>query len=156
MVSAWAAAATVTDPELPDLTIEELGILREVREDGGAVTVAITPTYAGCPALRAIRDDVLEALRRAGFRDAEVRTVLAPAWTTDMISDAGRAKLRAAGIAPPSRADPVPVAIGRPVACPRCGSRDTEELSRFGSTACKALRRCRACREPFDEIKPLT
>jgi ring-1,2-phenylacetyl-CoA epoxidase subunit PaaD len=154
VVSARAVAASIVDPEIRDLTIEELGILREVREDGsGAVVVSITPTYSGCPAMDVIRADILGALQRAGFPDAVVRTVLQPAWSTDMISDSGRAKLAAAGIAPPGPARPV--ALPLPTPCPRCGSRRTEQLSRFGATACKALWRCRACREPFEGVKTL-
>ncbi|MEN3309702.1 MAG: ring,2-phenylacetyl-CoA epoxidase subunit PaaD [Micromonosporaceae bacterium] len=153
-MSAQAVAASIVDPEIRELTIEELGILREVREDGsGGVVVSITPTYSGCPAMDVIRADILGALHRAGFSGAVVRTVLEPAWSTDMISEAGRAKLAAAGIAPPGPAGPVTLAL--PPACPRCGSRRTEQLSRFGATACKALWRCRVCREPFEGVKPL-
>jgi ring-1,2-phenylacetyl-CoA epoxidase subunit PaaD len=152
------AAAAVVDPEIRVVTIEELGILREVTEDPdtGRVTVTITPTYSGCPAMDVIRADIRTALAAAGHPDVEVRTVFAPAWSTDWISESGRAKLAAAGIAPPGpagRTGPVPLTIG--VRCPRCGSVDTELLSRFGSTACKALWRCRACRDPFDQVKPL-
>jgi len=158
MVSVRDVVAEVVDPELRVITIEELGILREVREDPdtGAVTVTITPTYSGCPAMDVIRADISSALARAGHDDAEVRTVLHPAWSTDMISQEGRAKLAAAGIAPPPavhRDGPVPLRLS--ARCTRCGSPDTEELSRFGSTACKALWRCRACGEPFDLVKPL-
>jgi ring-1,2-phenylacetyl-CoA epoxidase subunit PaaD len=156
VVTARKAAAAVVDPELRVVTIEELGVLRDVREDAGRVTVTITPTYSGCPAMDVIRADIRAALRAAGHPDAEVVTVLSPAWSTDDINDAGRAKLAAAGIAPPGpaahgRAGPVPVRLS--VRCPQCGSGDTEELSRFGSTACKALWRCRACAEPFDYVK---
>jgi ring-1,2-phenylacetyl-CoA epoxidase subunit PaaD len=151
------AVATVVDPEIRVVTIADLGILRDVTVDeAGRAVVTITPTYTGCPAMDVIRTDVATAARGAGAIDVEVRTVLAPAWSTDRISADGRAKLSAAGIAPPSptrAAGPVPLAIGVSVACPRCGSADTVELSRFGSTACKALRRCRACAEPFDAIK---
>lgn len=147
--------AAVADPELVVLTIEELGVLRSVEADaGGRVTVTITPTYSGCPAMDAIRSDIRTALAAAGYRDVDVVTRLAPPWTTDLISESGRIKLASAGIAPPARvAGPVPVALS--VTCPRCGSLDTERLSEFGSTACKALWRCRGCREPFDQIKPL-
>jgi ring-1,2-phenylacetyl-CoA epoxidase subunit PaaD len=117
------------------------------------VTVAITPTYSGCPAMDTIRADVRNALVRAGYPDVEVMTVLRPAWSTDMITEAGRAKLAAARIAPPGPAGPVVLSLS--VRCVHCGSLDTEELSRFGSTACKALWRCRACGEPFDRVKPL-
>ncbi|MFY1688521.1 1,2-phenylacetyl-CoA epoxidase subunit PaaD [Plantactinospora sp. WMMB782] len=150
-----AAAAAVLDPELRVLTIEDLGVLRDVTEDAstGRVTVTITPTYTGCPAMDVIRADIRAALAAAGHPEAEVVTVLAPAWTTDWISEAGRAKLAAAGIAPPGPAGrrPVPVTLG--VRCPHCGAVDTEQVSRFGSTACKSLWRCRACREPFDHLR---
>lgn len=150
--------AAVVDPEIRVVTIDELGILRDVTPDPetGRVTVTITPTYTGCPAMDVIRADIRAALAAAGHPDAEVRTVYAPAWTTDWISASGRAKLAAAGIAPPSpvcRAGPVPLTLT--IRCPRCGSPDTEQLSRFGSTACKSLWRCRACREPFDHLKAL-
>jgi ring-1,2-phenylacetyl-CoA epoxidase subunit PaaD len=151
----------VADPEIPVLTIEDLGILRDVAVDErGHVEVTITPTYSGCPALDAIRDDVTRTLAEHGYADASVRTVLAPAWTTDWMSQAGRDKLAAFGIAPPGPrpAGPVLVQLTRapgPVACPRCGSGDTREVSRFGSTACKAHWTCRACLEPFDHFKAL-
>jgi ring-1,2-phenylacetyl-CoA epoxidase subunit PaaD len=158
------------DPEIRAVTIEELGILREVREEAGRVTVTITPTYSGCPAMDVIRADIRSTLRAAGYPDAEVVTVLHPAWSTDAITEAGRAKLIAAGIAPPAatagttagvgpsgspRFGPsgAPVPLRLSVRCPLCGSPDTEEISRFGSTACKALWRCRACAEPFDHVK---
>ncbi|WDZ86319.1 1,2-phenylacetyl-CoA epoxidase subunit PaaD [Micromonospora cathayae] len=158
-MSARAAVATVVDPEIRVLTIDDLGILRAVDEDPatGRVVVTITPTYTGCPAMDVIRADIRRALAAAGHPDAEVRTVLDPAWSTDWISDAGRAKLAAAGIAPPTpTAGPgrvVPLTLG--VRCPRCGSPESEQISRFGSTACKALWRCRSCREPFDHLKAL-
>ncbi len=151
--------AAVTDPEIPVLTIEDLGVLRDVQVEAGHITVTVTPTYSGCPAMDEIRADTLAALAAHGWDDAEVRTVLRPAWTTDAMSEQGRAKLRAFGIAPPPGSrpvGPVPVLLGvRPlaVACPQCGSSDTEELTRFSSTACKALWRCRACREPFEHFK---
>jgi len=147
--------AAVVDPELLVITIEELGVLRSVTtDDSGRVTVTITPTYSGCPAMDAIRADIRAALASAGHPDVDVVTQLAPAWSTDLISESGRAKLAAAGVAPPAtRAGPVRVALS--VRCPRCGSPDTRRLSAFGSTACKALWRCEACREPFDEFKTL-
>jgi ring-1,2-phenylacetyl-CoA epoxidase subunit PaaD len=156
VTSAWAAAASVVDPEIRVITIEELGILREVVRDPetGRVTVTITPTYTGCPAMDVIRADIRRALSAAGHPDVEIRTVVTPAWSTDWISEAGRAKLAAAGIAPPLPATG-PVRLTLTVRCPRCGDPDTEEISRFGSTACKSLRRCRACREPFDHVKAL-
>jgi ring-1,2-phenylacetyl-CoA epoxidase subunit PaaD len=150
--------AGVTDPEIPVLTIADLGVLRDVRVDGAHVVVTVTPTYSGCPAMDEIRADVRAALARHGWDDVEVRTVLSPAWTTDWLSDDGRRKLREFGIAPPgARTDgPVLVPLGRRgdvVACPQCGSDDTEELARFASTSCKAMWRCRSCREPFDHFK---
>lgn len=154
---ARAVAATVLDPEVPVLTIDDLGILRDVRvADDGAVEVDLTPTYSGCPAVEAIERDVETALAAAGFAAVRVRRVLAPAWTTDRITDQGRRRLAEYGIAPPTgtcAAGPVPVRLG--VRCPQCGSPRTRELSRFGSTACKALWRCEDCREPFDHFKVL-
>ncbi len=151
---AWAAAATVVDPEIPVLTIADLGVLRDVvvRDDG--VEVAITPTYSGCPAMNMIALEVELALARAGIADVKVRTVLSPAWTTDWMTDEGRRKLKDYGIAPPEQSAGRRALFGADdVACPQCGSRDTELLSEFGSTSCKALWRCRSCREPFDYFK---
>jgi ring-1,2-phenylacetyl-CoA epoxidase subunit PaaD len=168
-----AIAGSVPDPEIPSLTIADLGILRAVRVDkAGHVEVDLTPTYSGCPAVEAIESDVREALVAAGWRDAAVRRVLAPAWTTDWITAEGRQKLTDVGIAPPGeacvganggprRSSPQPAAsvsispVTVAVACPQCGSCDTELVSRFSSTACKALRRCRSCAEPFEHFKPL-
>ena len=153
---AWAAAAAVVDPEIPVLTIEDLGVLRGVAVGAdGAVEVAITPTYSGCPAMNMIAVEVALALARAGLPDARVRTVLAPAWTTDWMSEDGRRKLRDYGIAPPPPPGSSRGALfgADAVACPRCGSKETERLAEFGSTSCKALWRCRACREPFDVFK---
>ncbi len=152
---AYEAAAAVRDPELRVLTIADLGVLRAVDvAPTGEVTVTITPTYSGCPAMDVIRTDLRRALDRAGFPVVEVRTVLAPPWTTDWMTDEARAKLAEAGIAPPGRrAAGGPVAVSLSVRCTQCGSPDTEQLNRFGSTACKALWRCRACREPFDHFK---
>jgi ring-1,2-phenylacetyl-CoA epoxidase subunit PaaD len=151
--------ATVPDPEIPVVTIEDLGILRDVRTaPDGAVEVDITPTYSGCPAMEAIRADVEDRLAAAGHDSVRVRLVLAPAWTTDWISADGRRKLAEFGIAPPTGSTPHrsgPVELTLAVRCPHCGSPDTRELSRFGSTACKALWRCDACAEPFDRFKPL-
>jgi ring-1,2-phenylacetyl-CoA epoxidase subunit PaaD len=146
-------AAGVVDPEIRVVTIEELGILREVSEDAatGRVSVTITPTYSGCPAMEVIRSDIRRALIQAGYPEVEVATVLRPAWSTDMISPAGRAKLAAAGIAPPGST----VGLRLTLRCPRCGSPDTSEIARFGSTACKALWRCHGCGEPFDHVKTL-
>ncbi|MEJ7928652.1 1,2-phenylacetyl-CoA epoxidase subunit PaaD [Ramlibacter sp. AN1015] len=170
MVSARTEAArhaleAVPDPEIPVVSIAELGILREVREDAdGSLEVVITPTYSGCPAMEQIEADVHAALAQAGLV-ARVRSQLAPAWTTDWITEAAREKLRAYGIAPPAGpasqseggARPLRFAPRAPrsaIACPRCGSLDTTEISHFGSTACKSLHRCLACREPFDHFKP--
>ena len=151
------AVAAVADPEIPVLTIADLGVLRDVRvAEDGTVEVQITPTYTGCPAMNAIALDVELALARAGIAKARVVTVLSPAWTTDWMSEDGRRKLAAYGIAPPAPKAGRRALFGvETVACPRCGSEDTEELAAFGSTACKALRRCRACREPFDYFKCL-
>lgn len=151
---AWEAAARVTDPEIPVLTIEDLGVLREVVVDEGGVEVRITPTYSGCPAMGVIALEVEAALAQAGIAPARVTTVLAPAWTTDWLSDAGREKLRAYGIAPPPSRAARRALFGQPeAACPRCGSADVALLAEFGSTACKSLWQCRACREPFDQFK---
>ena len=157
-------AATVTDPELPTVTLADLGVLRDVRtEHDGTVVVELTPTYTGCPAMGVMRADLLHALHQAGFAAVEVRTVLSPAWSTDWITEEGRRKLAAGGIAPQGTAPvrspgPVPLQLEPPrraVSCPLCGSPDTEELSEFGATACKALRRCRSCREPFEHLKEI-
>lgn len=157
------AASAVVDPELPMLTLADLGVLREVTVgEDGAVVAAITPTYSGCPAMAAMRDDLVRELRAAGFADARVRVVLEPAWTTDWITPAGRAALAAAGISPPGpaprRSGPVPLRLTptrRAVRCPRCGSDDVVVGSEFGSTACKALYRCQACLEPFEHVKEI-
>ncbi len=144
----------VLDPEVPVVTIEDLGILRHVViADGGQVEVTITPTYSGCPAMEAISADVKAALAAHGLDDVVVRTVLSPAWTTDWMTDKGRRALREYGIAPPARSQVIEVALT--VRCPQCGSPETRELSRFGSTACKSLWACNACREPFDYFKVL-
>ncbi len=151
---AWDAAASVVDPEIPVLTIADLGVLREVTVNHGRVEVAITPTYSGCPAMNMIALEIELALQRAGFGEAKVRTVLSPAWTTDWMSEDGRRKLREYGIAPPLAAGSRRALFGiEQVACPQCGSGNTEVLSEFGSTSCKALWRCKNCREPFDYFK---
>lgn len=154
---AWDVAATVLDPELPVVTIADLGILRDVSEDDrGRVHVQITPTYSGCPAMETIRTDLVDVLTRAGYRHVDVEFVLAPAWTTDWMTDEARRKLAAYGVAPPAVRDPdAPVPLTLTVRCPQCGSADTRESSRFGSTACKSLWVCRSCREPFDHFKSL-
>jgi ring-1,2-phenylacetyl-CoA epoxidase subunit PaaD len=150
---ALAVLETVTDPEIPVLTIADLGILREVSVQNDTVEVTITPTYSGCPAMNMITLDIETALARAGIK-ARVQTVLSPAWTTDWLTDAARTKLAAFGIAPPEHTASRRALFGEahPV-CPLCGSHDTELISEFGSTACKSLHRCRACREPFDAFK---
>jgi ring-1,2-phenylacetyl-CoA epoxidase subunit PaaD len=158
----WALAARVCDPEVPVLTIEDLGVLRSVRVAGegtdATVRVEITPTYSGCPAVDAMRDDIVTMLADAGYRHVEVRTVLAPAWTTDWMSESGKEKLEAFGIAPPgprssARRGGGRVGLGLGIRCPHCGSMHTRELSHFGSTSCKALYQCQKCGEPFDHFK---
>jgi ring-1,2-phenylacetyl-CoA epoxidase subunit PaaD len=162
LVDPRTVAESVTDPELPMLTLADLGVLRDVRSDGdgGKVVVALTPTYTGCPAMDTMRDDLVHALNRAGYDDVEVRVVLSPAWTTDWISERGRRALAAAGIAPPGAVapsgGPIPLTLSptrRRVTCPWCGSTDTIETSRYGATACKSLHRCTACDEPFEHFK---
>src|SRR4051812_42613768 len=151
---AWDIAAQVVDPEIPVLTIADLGVLRDVVVNGGCVDVAITPTYSGCPAMNMITLEIELALEREGIKHSKVRIVLSPAWTTDWMSDDGRRKLKEYGIAPPQAASGRRALFGeQTVACPQCGSGDTELLSEFGSTSCKALWRCRNCREPFDYFK---
>ena len=149
---AWAIAAAVVDPEIPVLTIEDLGILRHITVTNGTVEVAITPTYSGCPAMATIALDVELALARANLA-ARVITVLAPAWTTDWLTDISRVKLLAYGIAPPPASGRRALFGAETTACPRCASLDTEKLSEFGSTSCKSLWRCLACLEPFDQFK---
>ncbi|HEY5299418.1 MAG TPA: 1,2-phenylacetyl-CoA epoxidase subunit PaaD [Acetobacteraceae bacterium] len=152
---AEAAAGAVPDPELPFLTIAELGILRGVAVRDGVVEVAITPTYTGCVATQVIAADVATALLKAGIDGARVRTVLAPAWTTAWLTEGARAKLLKAGIAPPGFVVRDGMFDTVAIACPHCGSLETERLSAFGSTPCKALHRCNACREPFEAFKCL-
>jgi ring-1,2-phenylacetyl-CoA epoxidase subunit PaaD len=162
---AWAVLDTVPDPEIPTLSLPELGIVRALNWLDGTLEVVLTPTYSGCPATEVIARSVREALHAAGFDSPRVTHQLAPAWTTDWISAEGRRKMRETGIAPPERVATPGPAEGSPVrplhfvprslACPRCDSRNTERLSAFGSTACKALWRCRACGEPFEHFKPL-
>jgi ring-1,2-phenylacetyl-CoA epoxidase subunit PaaD len=150
------AVGAVPDPEVPVLTIDDLGMLREVRRDAdGTVTVIVTPTYSGCPAMDVIRHRIEETLVAEGIERYRVETVLSPAWTTEWMSEDGKRKLKEYGIAPPTgrRAIGRTVALMLTVRCPLCGSPDTTELSRFGSTACKSLWRCNACREPFDHFK---
>ena len=158
---AWAVLDAVPDPEVPAISVRELGIVREVLDHGASMEIVLTPTYSGCPATEVIEQSVREAIDAAGLGPARVTMRRAPAWTTDWISADGKRKLRDYGIAPPGPAadGAVPIRIvGRraeTVACPRCGSAHTERLSAFGSTACKALYRCIACKEPFEHFKPL-
>jgi len=159
--AARQVAAAVPDPELPAVTLADLGILRDVSFEGDQIVVTITPTYSGCPALREISRDLRYRLSQAGLPDVRVRTALAPPWSSDWITAEGRRKLREAGIAPPNAAPagPVPLTLTmtrrEPVACPRCGSADTAQTAAFGATACKALFRCGACREPFEYVKEI-
>ncbi len=148
---AYQAVSRVVDPEIPVLSIVDIGILRDIEVVEGTVVVSITPTYSGCPAMDLIKDEVTAALVNAGFDDVEVRTVYAPAWTTDWMTEGGKRRLEEYGIAPPR-------AVGdeqRPVLCPRCRSDSTRTVSEFGSTACKALMVCSSCGEPFDRFKEL-
>ncbi|MGA7270575.1 MAG: 1,2-phenylacetyl-CoA epoxidase subunit PaaD [Acidimicrobiia bacterium] len=150
---AWAVAATVQDPELPFVTIEELGILRGVeRDEEGSVTVTVTPTYSGCPATEVIRDTIVDALTEAGFEKVRVETQLSPAWSTDDLTAEGRRKLSQAGIAPPRDLSRV---ASEPILCPRCRGESTRVVAAFGSTACKALMVCEKCGEPFDHFKEI-
>ena len=153
---------TVLDPEVPVVSVLDLGIVRDVIEEGDGLVVVVTPTYSGCPATEVIEQSIVAALDGAGLGPTRVRLQRAPAWTTDWISAEGRARLHAYGIVPPAPADLargaplrfVPRAVV-PLACPRCASTDTERLAAFGATACKALWRCRACGEPFEHFKPI-
>jgi ring-1,2-phenylacetyl-CoA epoxidase subunit PaaD len=151
---AWDAAASVVDPEIPVLTIADLGVLRDVTVSDGHVEVAITPTYSGCPAMNMIALEIELVLEREGFSKPKILTVLSPAWTTDWMSENGRRKLKEYGIAPPQPSSSRRALFGvQEVACPQCDSKETELLSEFGSTSCKALWRCKSCREPFDYFK---
>jgi len=156
-----AVLDTVMDPEVPVLSVRELGIVRDVLvDDRGGVTVVVTPTYSGCPAIQVIERDILSALANAGFEDAKVRTTYSPPWTTDWIPETARAKLKAYGIAPPGRSDHDTSLVQLMRArqsppCPYCDSRDTEIRSEFGSTACKSVCWCRSCRQPFEEFKAI-
>jgi ring-1,2-phenylacetyl-CoA epoxidase subunit PaaD len=154
---AWAVLDGVPDPEVPVLSVRDLGIVRDVVDRGDALEVVLTPTYSGCPATEVIAASVRDAIVAAGLGPVTVTQQLAPAWTTDWISAEGRRKLRDYGIAPPGKAtDENSIRIRpRGIECPRCGSADTERLSAFGATACKALYRCLACREPFEHFKPI-
>ena len=150
IAAARRAVASVVDPEIPVLTVEDMGIVRRVEVVDDRVEVDITPTYSGCPAMDQIASDITAALDSAGFSDITINTVFSPAWTTDWMSESGRRKLERYGIAPPG-----PVAEDTEVLCPRCSSGDTAMVSQFGSTACKALMVCESCREPFDLFKAL-
>lgn len=160
---AWAVLGSVPDPEVPALSVVDLGLVRDIAEQAEALAVDVTPTYSGCPATELISGAIRQALEDDGLGPIEVRMRRSPAWTTDWLSEAGRARLRAYGIAPPDRcgeavpaSSAVPIRImARGVPCPRCGSEQTERLSAFGSTACKALYRCLACHEPFEHFKPI-
>ncbi|MFJ6158842.1 1,2-phenylacetyl-CoA epoxidase subunit PaaD [Pseudarthrobacter sp. NPDC092184] len=157
---AWDIAATVVDPEIPVLSIADLGILRDVAVAGDHVKVTITPTYSGCPAMDAIRDDVKTAFAKEGYQDVEVDLVLSPAWTTDWMTEQGKQKLQEYGIAPPTGKSHAarhagPIRLTMAVKCPQCASLNTKELTRFGSTSCKALYVCQDCKEPFDYFKVL-
>lgn len=156
--AAWAVLRGVPDPEVPAISLVDLGVVRDVSAAGDALEVVLTPTYSGCPATEAIERSVLDALTAHGLGPVTIRRRLAPAWTTDWISADGRRKLREYGIAPPAAGAQagVPIRLAlRKVECPRCGSRDTEQLSAFGATACKSLHRCLACREPFEHFKAI-
>ena len=154
---AWDVLHGVLDPEVPAISVTDLGIVRDVVEHGDALEVVVTPTYSGCPATEVIDAAILEAIAAAGLGPARVTQRRAPAWTTDWITPQGRERLRAYGIAPPGAcASAAPIRLmARDVDCPRCGSSQTERLSAFGSTACKSLYRCVACREPFEHFKPI-
>jgi len=159
---AWNVLRAVNDPEVPVISVVDLGIVRDVTVEDGELVVAVTPTYSGCPATEAIEESIVAALDAAGLGPTRIRMQRAPAWTSDWISAQGRAKLHAYGIAPPGPVDREAAAplrfIARapaPLACPRCASTNTERLAAFGATACKALWRCRACGEPFEHFKPI-
>jgi ring-1,2-phenylacetyl-CoA epoxidase subunit PaaD len=149
----WDAAASVNDPEVPVLSIADLGVLRAVRLVESVPVVDITPTYSGCPAVDAIRDDIVAVLDEHGFPGARVNVVLSPAWTTEWMSEDGRRKLAEHGIAPPARRSGTVVSLDLGLRCPRCGSLHTRQVARFGSTSCKALYVCQRCHEPFDHFK---
>jgi len=156
--TAWAALAGVPDPEIPAVSIVDLGIVRDVDCAGDRVEVTVTPTYAGCPATELINEDIRRALCAAGATEVHIHTRLAPAWTTDWLSEDAKARLAAGGIAPPQTRAPdaaQPLVFRPRIRCPRCGSSNSEQLSAFGATACKALHRCLDCREPFEYFKPI-
>ncbi len=155
---AWAVLAAIPDPEIPAISITDLGIVREVDCHGELIDVTVTPTYSGCPATEMIQGDIVRALKEAGAREVAVHLQLSPAWTTDWLSDDAKARLAAYGIAPPQTLAPdaaLPLRFRPRIRCPRCGSTNSEQLSAFGATACKALYRCGNCREPFEYFKPI-
>jgi ring-1,2-phenylacetyl-CoA epoxidase subunit PaaD len=153
----WAFLEEVSDPEIPVLTVVDLGVVRSVKLDGEKCHVVITPTYSGCPAMKMIEEQIIEKLNEKGIEEVTVELVLSPAWTTDWITQSGRDKLREYGIAPPENEVDKSVLFAEPtiVPCPKCGSRDTRMISQFGSTACKAHYQCNECLEPFDYFKCL-
>lgn len=157
----WDAVSRVLDPEVPVLSVVDLGIVRDIREEGERVVVDVTPTYSGCPAMQAIEHDIREALERAGARVVVVNTVFQPAWTTDWISDDAKRRLRSYGIAPPTGVSAAATELiplqrrAATIPCPKCSSLNTERRSEFGSTACKAIYFCRSCAEPFEHFKDL-
>jgi ring-1,2-phenylacetyl-CoA epoxidase subunit PaaD len=152
----WDVLKTVVDPEIPVLTVVDMGIVRDVKQTPDSIEVSITPTYSGCPAMDAISKDIHRALSEKGFQNVSVKQVLSPAWTTDWITDEGKEKLREYGIAPPEKSTAEKSALfgeHKAVKCPRCRSENTVMISNFGSTACKALWKCEDCKEPFDYFK---
>jgi ring-1,2-phenylacetyl-CoA epoxidase subunit PaaD len=152
----WRALDDVKDPEIPVLSVVELGVIRDVVVAGGRVSVSITPTFAGCPALDAMRAGIEARLRELGAAEVEVRIVLSPPWSTDQISDAGRAKLKAFGLAPPPHhGGLIQIIFSEVAACPYCGSTNTTVKNRFGPTPCRAIYYCEACRQPFEQFKGL-
>lgn len=154
---AWSVLRTVPDPEIPVISITELGIVREIRTEQDAVTVVVTPTYSGCPATEVIADSICDALEAAGAGSVHIETRLSPPWTTDWLAPEGAEKLRAYGIAPPGARSATRTVrfVSPPPQCPRCGEKTTTRVSEFGSTACKALYRCPSCLEPFEYFKPI-
>ena len=162
MIDPWAVLRAVPDPEVPVISVVELGIVRDIVVDGDDVTVTITPTYSGCPAMATMRYDLVRRLQEEGFEQVTVAVSLTPAWSSDWITDRGREALARHGISPPERlgrpTGPVPLSLQptrRAVSCPRCGSDDVALLSEFGSTACKAMYRCQSCLEPFEHVKEI-
>lgn len=152
----WDLLDAVKDPEVPVLSLWDLGVLRDIQQtDNGRVTITITPTYSGCPALEAMQQDIAEHLNKAGFTKHEIKVQLTPAWTTDGLSPEGHEKLRAYGIAPPQGCAARAITPESGLKCPHCGSEHTRRISEFGSTACKALFQCADCQEPFDYFKAI-